>query len=357
MTSVVIKGVEYGIRIVIRDDGTRGVELFEADDPDAVASTTCNEFMLINIDANIDTDSTILSSRWLGDNKLDISNLFPYGSRLNQAKQMVVKKEGDSYVFIIDAEFTPEAIDKILIESGFSDPLEAPEELREAITEAFMKETYFYSSTDTRKPYVYIGGIKFYITELAGGEVRLTTDQANVIGGVSHAPKQIAIKKVNGEYVFYGNTGLNSAVTQDEDDTVVFSNYVRYSIKQDPVTGQVSITQMYRDVSDLGTATIIELDGEMFTIEDLGAGAYSFSNGTYTYTSDPETMTVRLGEMLNTSADMYQRGVDAGVMFLMDPPNMEDYSIEMYRRIDVQLPLFLIMVEVGGLIGWIIVRD
>jgi len=66
-----------------------------------------------------------------------------------------------------------------------------------------------------------------------------------------------------------------------------------------------------------------------------------------------------IGKKIQIWAEAYGDDITAEVFWIKNVRIywVEDYSIEMYRRIDVQLPLFLIMVEVGGLIGWIIVRD
>ncbi|MFC1643936.1 dockerin type I domain-containing protein, partial [Candidatus Omnitrophota bacterium] len=364
MEMVTIGAQQYGIRW-----NAGWVELYEVANPDVVHSAS-PEFGLVQLTNYTPEKDAFATSRWLGEGKLDISGLYDPSSKLGRSEQILVKEAADQYIFIVDAELDDAAVDQLLSESGI-DPLDAPAELRQSVIDEFKRSTYYYS--DTRTDTVDIGGIKFDINQIPGGEVRLLAKDVKarevfdqiLLGGAitdrddplaasylaeNNLVTEVAYNKVEDKYVFYGTTGAALPVTQDADDTVVFGNYMRYNITEDPASGTLALHQVERATGVVSDLPVIEVDSVNYTVTDEGDGTYTFSNGTRTYTSDAIEMTVRLGEMLITSRDRYEAGMTEDELnevrgILYDITLDANANISLSKHVDDKRPVQVIEIE------------
>ncbi|MGD2278834.1 MAG: hypothetical protein PVH45_01920, partial [Candidatus Omnitrophota bacterium] len=276
-----------------------GIQLVDPNNTSVILSSP-PAFRLVEIRSFTDEQDALLTTKWLGSNRLRIRGY---------ADSFLVKKEGDRFIFIKGDELTSQDLEDIMLASGFTtDTGDEWNEMKQALEDAFKQANYYYSNTRTNT--VNIDGVIFDITEITpGGEVRLTARNAYAGDNVDEI-RVIACEKAGDDYVFYGDTRTSASVTQDADGTVIFGDFDRYSIIENAATGAVQLVQAGRDAGSLGSGVFaLEVNGVNYAVTDNGDGTYTFTDGVYSYTSDQDTQTVRLGEMLFTSTGRFASGM------------------------------------------------
>ncbi|MGB2629777.1 MAG: hypothetical protein WBD17_00885, partial [Candidatus Omnitrophota bacterium] len=321
------------------------LELYDPVSPETVLSGD-PDFFIVEMVGDTDEEDCLVTSRWLGDGKLDISGLYPAGSRLGEST-ILVQKQADQFIFIVNAEIDSDALDEILLDAAFYD-LDNRDAVKQALMEEFTRATYYYS--DTRTDTVDMGGILFNIEEI-GAEVRLTA--RNVTFAESEeAVRQVICRKEGADLVFYGDTGASGPVTQDADGTVLLGNYERYEIEEDALTGEVTLRQISRQAGALGNVRLIEANGVIYGVTETFDGSYTtytFSDGVHEYTSDYTTQAVRLGEMLFTTSDKLESMTEEEIAevrgILYDITFDAEGRMKLVKHADKRRPLQIIGLE------------
>ncbi|MBI3313410.1 MAG: hypothetical protein HYZ83_04185, partial [Candidatus Omnitrophica bacterium] len=208
-------------------------------------------------------------------------------------------------------------VEQYLQAQGITDAALAAQ-LRDRIKEELEKSLVTFSDVETGT--VTLGGIRYRISKHAqSGEVELTgRDTRPKPEGELHDPllKQkldvTSWKNPDNTYSFFVAKYGKVYVSDPETKTVVFDNFVKYDVTEDG--GRISLTESTRTIAAPPFSQIMEVYGRNYGVVKNTDGTYSFYDGLYTYKSDAQGQSVRLGEFVRATYDEYYERLANGTL-------------------------------------------